>query len=127
MSKSTERCLPFFRAIRKAKDFVWMNDCQKSFEDLKQYLVSPPLTKLLTREDRFFYLSMSEVAVNAVLVQEDNNKQKPIYYRRFYLSRSESQLFGYHNFPIKIMRPTSEGIWISWMKCRLKPRNAQPQ
>ncbi|KAK3021741.1 hypothetical protein RJ639_046087 [Escallonia herrerae] len=62
MSKSAEKCLPFFKAIRKAKDFEWTEECQKSFQELKRYLSSPPLlTKPVTGEDLFLYLSISEV------------------------------------------------------------------
>ncbi|KAK3038382.1 hypothetical protein RJ639_030282 [Escallonia herrerae] len=81
ISKSAERCLPFFRAIRKAKDFTWTEECQRSFEELKQYLVSPPfLTKPVSGEDLFLYLSVSEVAVSLVLIREAEGKQKPVYY-----------------------------------------------
>ncbi|KAK2996329.1 hypothetical protein RJ639_026105 [Escallonia herrerae] len=81
MSKSAEKCLPFFKAIRKAKDFEWTEECQKSFEELKCYLLSPPLlTKPITGEDLFIYLSISEVAVSTVLIREEEGKQRPVYY-----------------------------------------------
>ncbi|KAK3035677.1 hypothetical protein RJ639_032549 [Escallonia herrerae] len=68
-------------AIRKAKDFEWTEECQKSFEELKRYLSSPPLlTKPVTGEDLFLYLSISEVAVSTVLIREEEGKQRPIYY-----------------------------------------------
>ncbi|KAK3008615.1 hypothetical protein RJ639_014357 [Escallonia herrerae] len=68
-------------AIRKAKDFKWTEECQKSFEELKRYLSSPPLlTKPLTGEDLFIYLSISEVAVSTVLIREEEGKQRPVYY-----------------------------------------------
>ncbi|KAK2999057.1 hypothetical protein RJ639_024268 [Escallonia herrerae] len=76
-----EKCLPFFKAIRKAKDFEWTEECQKSFEELKRYLSSPPLlTKPVTSEDLFLYLSISEVAVSTVLIREEEGKQRPVYY-----------------------------------------------
>ena len=34
----------------------------------------------LLREDLFLYLAVSEVAVSAVLVREENKKQKPVFY-----------------------------------------------
>ncbi|KAK3000301.1 hypothetical protein RJ639_020950 [Escallonia herrerae] len=81
MARSAERCLPFFKAIRKAKDFVWTDDCQKLFEELKMYLSSPPLLwNPLCGEDLFLYLSVTEVAVSDVLVREEDGVQKPIYY-----------------------------------------------
>ncbi|KAK3013371.1 hypothetical protein RJ639_009536 [Escallonia herrerae] len=68
-------------AIRKAKDFEWTEECQKSFEELKLYLSSPPLlTKPVTGEDLFLYLSISEVAVSTVLIREEEGKQRPVYY-----------------------------------------------
>ncbi|KAK2997424.1 hypothetical protein RJ639_025059 [Escallonia herrerae] len=81
MSKSAEKCLPFFKAIRKAKDFEWTEEYQKSFEELKRYLSSPPLlTKQVTGEDLFLYLSISEVAVSTVLIREEEGKQRHVYY-----------------------------------------------
>ncbi|KAK3019363.1 hypothetical protein RJ639_004337 [Escallonia herrerae] len=77
LARSAERCLSFFKAIRKTKDFVWTDDFQKSFEELKTYLSSLPLlSKPLPEEDLFLYLLVTKVAVSAVLVRV----QKPIYY-----------------------------------------------
>ncbi|KAK3039116.1 hypothetical protein RJ639_028862 [Escallonia herrerae] len=68
-------------AIRKAKDFEWTEECQKSFEELKHYLSSPPLlTKSVNGEDLFLYLSISEVAVSTVLIREEKGKQRHVYY-----------------------------------------------
>ncbi|KAK3025694.1 hypothetical protein RJ639_041699 [Escallonia herrerae] len=68
-------------AIRKAKDFEWTEECQKSFEELKRYLSSPSLlTKPVTGEDLFLYLSISEVAVSTVLIREEEGKQRHVYY-----------------------------------------------
>ncbi|KAL0456104.1 UNVERIFIED_CONTAM: hypothetical protein Slati_0949600 [Sesamum latifolium] len=38
ISRSAERSLPFFKALRKIKDFVWDKECQQAFQDLKLYL-----------------------------------------------------------------------------------------
>ncbi len=43
ISRSAERCLPFFAALKKPKDFLWSDECQRSFEELKHLLASPPL------------------------------------------------------------------------------------
>ena len=43
VSKATDKCLPFFRVLRKA--FEWTDDCQRAFEDLKAYLTSAPIVK----------------------------------------------------------------------------------
>ncbi|KAK3037168.1 hypothetical protein RJ639_031055 [Escallonia herrerae] len=81
ISKSAEKCLPFFKAIRKLKIFEWTAECQKSFEELKNYLSSPLLlTKPVTGENLFLYMLISEVAVGTVLIQEEEGKQRPVYY-----------------------------------------------
>ena len=41
VSKATDKCLPFFKVLRKA--FEWMDKCQQAFEDLKAYLTSTSL------------------------------------------------------------------------------------
>ena len=36
ISKSGENCLPFFKILKKPKEFTWNEESQKAFEDLKQ-------------------------------------------------------------------------------------------
>ncbi|KAK4391974.1 hypothetical protein Sango_1975200 [Sesamum angolense] len=43
ISKSIEKGLPFFKTLRKVKDFEWTKECQQAFEYLKAYLAKPPL------------------------------------------------------------------------------------
>ncbi|KAK3000077.1 hypothetical protein RJ639_023620 [Escallonia herrerae] len=62
------------KAIRKARDFVWAEGCQKSFDELKEYLATPTLFS------RGRSLCFSEVTVSTVLVRLENNVQRPIYY-----------------------------------------------
>ena len=38
ISRATDRWKLFFQALRKRKDFIWMVDCEQSFQDLKSYL-----------------------------------------------------------------------------------------
>ncbi|KAK3022811.1 hypothetical protein RJ639_047060 [Escallonia herrerae] len=53
----------------------------KSFEELKTHLSSPPLlSKPFPGEDLLIYLSVTEVAVSTVLIKEEDGVQKPIYY-----------------------------------------------
>ena len=42
-SKYGEKCIPFFKTLKKAKEFTWNEESQKAFEDLKQYMATPPL------------------------------------------------------------------------------------
>ena len=69
--KATDKCLPFFRTLRKS--FEWMDECQKAFEDLKKYLSSLPLlSPSKPGEELYLYLVVSQAAVNAVLVREED-------------------------------------------------------
>ncbi|KAK3017188.1 hypothetical protein RJ639_007839 [Escallonia herrerae] len=62
-------------------DPSWTAECQVSFETLKEYLASPPLlSKPIAGEMLFLYLAVTNFAVNAVLVREQDSKQFPIYY-----------------------------------------------
>ena len=58
VSKVTDKCLPFFRTIRKS--FEWTDECQKAFEDLKKYLSSPPLlSPFRPGEELYLYIAVS--------------------------------------------------------------------
>ncbi|KAK0592411.1 hypothetical protein LWI29_018735 [Acer saccharum] len=81
ISKSSEKCLPFFNILRKNKAFEWNDDCEKALQDLKTYLKSPPLlSKPKDNEVLFIYLAVSNTAVSAVLVREEESIQHPVYY-----------------------------------------------
>ena len=80
MSRSGDRCLPFFNTLKKVKNFEWIEECQRSFEQLKEYLAAPPLlAKLNEGEVLYLYLTITKVAVSVVLVKEEDNIQKPVY------------------------------------------------
>ncbi|WOH00585.1 hypothetical protein DCAR_0519954 [Daucus carota subsp. sativus] len=74
-------CLPFFKALKKVKDFEWTSESQEAFEQLKKYMAEPPLlSKPVDGETLYVYLAVSEKALSAVLVREDRKIQKPVYY-----------------------------------------------
>ncbi|KAK0607684.1 hypothetical protein LWI29_018587 [Acer saccharum] len=81
ISKSSEKCLTFFNILRKNKAFEWNDDCERALQDLKTYLKSPPLlSKPKDNETLFIYLAVSDTAVSAVLVREEDSNQHPVYY-----------------------------------------------
>ncbi|GKU90859.1 hypothetical protein SLEP1_g4803 [Rubroshorea leprosula] len=90
ISKSADKCLPFFKIMRSAaqkdesgkqKKFEWSQECQAAFDELKSYLSSPPLlTKAVDGEILYLYLGISEEAISSVLLREEAKQQKPIYY-----------------------------------------------
>ncbi|KAK0597939.1 hypothetical protein LWI29_030052 [Acer saccharum] len=81
IAKSTDRCLPFFKALKKGKGVEWNEDCERAFQALKDYLGQAPLlSKPETGETLYMYLSVSEVATSSVLVRQEEGIHKPIYY-----------------------------------------------
>ncbi|CAA0842106.1 Unknown protein, partial [Striga hermonthica] len=81
ISNSTDRCKPFFEAIKKGKCFEWTEECQKSLTSIKETLASPPtLHKPKPEEMLFLYLGVSDSAISAILIREEGMLQSPIYY-----------------------------------------------
>ncbi|KAK0602264.1 hypothetical protein LWI29_031867 [Acer saccharum] len=79
IAKSTDRCLPFFKALKKGKGIEWNEDCEKAFQALKDYLGQALLlSKPETGETLYMYLSVSEAATSSVLVRQEEGIQKPI-------------------------------------------------
>ncbi|KAK4858182.1 hypothetical protein QYF36_012414 [Acer negundo] len=81
ISKSFERCYPFFDTLRKNRAFEWNDSCEKALQDLKHYLTTPPLlSKPKNDEILLMYLAVSDTAVSAVIIREEGNIQHPVYY-----------------------------------------------
>ena len=77
--RATDRCLPFFHTLRKS--FEWTDECQTTFNDLKAYLSSPLLlSPSMPGEDLYLYLAVSQAAVSAALVREEDGSQKLVYF-----------------------------------------------
>ncbi|KAJ9557089.1 hypothetical protein OSB04_011703 [Centaurea solstitialis] len=81
ISRSSDKCHLFYNVLRKNQGFNWTEAHEKALQDLKQYMASPPLlTKPIEGESLQLYLAVSNNAVSAVLVREDDQQQHPIYY-----------------------------------------------
>nr|XP_023913408.1 uncharacterized protein LOC112024989 [Quercus suber] len=79
VSKATDKCLPFFKILKKA--FEWTDDCQRAFQDLKQYLTTASLlSPSVLGEELYLYLAVSPHAVSSALIREEEKVQKPVYY-----------------------------------------------
>ena len=71
ISKFADQCRLFYQLLKKWKGFQWNEECEKAFQDLKEYLVrARMLSAPELSEDLFMYLSMSEHAVGAVLLRD---------------------------------------------------------
>ncbi|KAL0439943.1 UNVERIFIED_CONTAM: Pro-Pol polyprotein [Sesamum latifolium] len=92
ISKSAEKSLPFFKILRKARTFEWDASCQRSFEELKNYLAGLPLlVKPSPGDTLYLYLSATPQAVSSVLIREEEGKQLPIYYVSKVLNGAEGR------------------------------------
>ena len=70
VSKSTDKCLPFLKILKKA--FEWMDQCQKAFKDLKLYLTTAPLlSPSIPSEELYLYLAVSPHTVSLALIREE--------------------------------------------------------
>ena len=71
ISKFSDRCRPFHQLLKKWKGFRWDDECEKAFQNLKEYLVrAPMLSAPEPREELFMYLSVSDHAVSVVLLRD---------------------------------------------------------
>ena len=78
--KFSDRCRHFYQLLKKWKGFRWDDECEKAFQDLKEYLVRAPMLSAPEPEkELFMYLSVFEHVVSAVLLR-DQGVQQPVYY-----------------------------------------------
>ena len=79
VSRATEKCLPFFHTLKRS--FEWTEECQQVFENLKMFLLSPSLlSPSRPGEKLYLYLAVSQAAVSAALVREEDGSQRPVYF-----------------------------------------------
>lgn len=81
ISRSTDKCKPFFSLLKKATDFLWTKECEIALANLKKYLTtSLVLSNLVLGEKLLIYLAVSEHAVSAVVIKEEKGEQRVVYY-----------------------------------------------
>ena len=72
------------------KVFEWTDECQKTFQDLKDYLtIAPLLSSSVQGEELYLYLAVSAHAVSSALIREEGKVQKPVYYTSRALTGAE--------------------------------------
>ena len=58
-----------------------MEECEKAFQELKQYLSNPPLlSPSKEEEDLYLYLAVSSTTVSVTLIRKEDGMQLPIFY-----------------------------------------------
>ena len=81
VSKATDKCIPFFNVLRGSQRFEWSVEYEEAFHKLKEHLAQAPiLAKPVAGEPLYLYLAVTEHAISAALVREEERKQLPVYY-----------------------------------------------
>ena len=81
ISRSADRCRPFFLLLHKWKGFEWTEECAVAFQQLKEYLSRPPIMSSPEVDEVLFaYLAVAPHAVSFVLIRLDSGIQRPVYY-----------------------------------------------
>ena len=72
---------PIYDLTRKGRPFVWGDDQQKAFEEIKSRLQKPPVLSMPDRKGRFLlYSDTSKLATGSTLYQVQDGKPKLIAY-----------------------------------------------
>ncbi|XP_026410169.1 uncharacterized protein LOC113305324 [Papaver somniferum] len=82
ISSSSNRFKPFFHVLKKAVNFCWTDECEKAFNEIKQYLSTPPPPVLVspkTGQPIGVYLAATENTISALLFVMDPH-EKPVYF-----------------------------------------------
>ena len=81
ISRSVDRCRPFFLLLHKWKGFGWTKECAVVFQQLKEYLSWPPIMSSPEVDEVLFaYLAVASHAVSFVLIRVDSSIQRPVYF-----------------------------------------------
>ncbi|KAM1043598.1 hypothetical protein ACFX2A_035647 [Malus domestica] len=93
ISKATDRCAPFFKALKGSKKYVtWTDEYAEAFKNLKDYMSKVPmLSKPEVGDTLIIYLSVSASAVSSVLIRNDGNVERPVYYASKALQDTETR------------------------------------
>ena len=81
ISRLADRCRPFYLLINKWKGFEWSEDCVVAFQQLKEYLSRPPIMSSPEADEVLYaYIAVAPHVVSLMLIRDDNDVQKPVYY-----------------------------------------------
>ena len=90
ISRSADRCRPFFLLLHKWKEFEWSEECVVAFQELKQYLSHPPIMfSPVVDEVIFPYIAVALYAISFVPIRVDSGIQRPVYYVSKSLNKAE--------------------------------------
>ncbi|XP_068504586.1 uncharacterized protein [Phaseolus vulgaris] len=82
VSAGGEKGHPNFQCLKRNSRFAWTDECETAFIKLKEYLAAPPvLCKPVEGVPLRLYFTVTERAISSVLVQEQDQIQRPIYFK----------------------------------------------
>ncbi|KAM1397805.1 hypothetical protein ACFX2I_015342 [Malus domestica] len=93
ISKATDRCAYFFKVLKGRNKYItWTDECAEVFKNFKDYISKAHLlSKPEVGDTLIIYLSVSASAVSSVLIRNDGNVERPIYYASKTLQDAETQ------------------------------------
>ena len=81
LSAGADKGYPYLQCLKKNNRFVWTSECEEAFLKLKEYLASPPvLCKPLRGTPPCLYFAVIDREISSVLLQEQDQVQKSIYF-----------------------------------------------
>ena len=81
ISRSANKCRPFYPLINKWKGFKWFEDCTAAFQQLKEYLSRPPIMSSPAADEVLYaYIAVAPHTMSLLLIRENNGLQRPVYY-----------------------------------------------
>jgi hypothetical protein len=80
LAGGVESLLPLVR-LKDEEEFTWGTEQRQAFEKIKEYLVSPPVSRAPKIGNPFkMYFAAQERVIGAVLLQEEDGKEFPVAY-----------------------------------------------
>ena len=81
---------PLYKLLEKDAKFIWDADCQKSFEELKDYLITAPIVRAPNWQLPFEVMcDASDMVIEVVLEQREGGKPYVVYYESKTLSEEQ--------------------------------------
>ena len=123
VSAGGEKGHPYFQCLKRNSRFAWTDECETAFIKLKEYLATPPvLCKPVAGVPLRLYFAVTERAISSVLVQEQDQVQRPIYFVSKALQGPETRYQSLEkaalatNLPIQkvLQKPDIAGRMVRW-------------
>ena len=109
ISQSADRCRPFFLLMNKWKGFEWIEECDLTFKQLKEYLSHPPIVSSPEMDEVLFaYITVAPYAVSLVLIRVDSDIQWPVYYVSKSLHEAEVHYLTLEKAILAVMHGTQK-------------------